>query len=109
MTEETQNTEAQIRDRVGQSIRRLSPHLFKWAGAHLVTPRRIVLANDLDGKSESEYWLVTDHTGHEDSAYRVVYDERTGAFGVECTLQNGVHWYMGASGDGSFAQAIEDM
>ncbi len=109
MTDERQDTGAEICDRVGQSIHHLSPRLLQWARAHLVAPRRIIVANDPDGKSEAEYWLVTDHTGHEDSGYRVVYDERTRTFGLECTLQNGIHWYMGESAGGSFAQAIEDM
>ena len=51
--------------------------------------------------------MVTDNIGYSDSSYRVVYDEETKMFGLECTLSNGLEWYMGAYG--TFEEAVENM
>jgi hypothetical protein len=97
----------EILGRVEDSVGTLSPRLQSWARAHLIVPHRIELSNDVDGKDKSIYWLVTDHTGNQDSSCRVAYDEEFGQFGLECTLQDGTHWFMGIYG--TFAEAIESM
>jgi len=85
----------------------LASHLKDWLQAHMTLPRRISLSTDPDGLEHSEFWLVTDHTVTNDSSYRVVYDDREGMFGIECTLENGVHWMMGLYG--GLAETIENM
>ncbi len=88
-------------------ITQLSGHLYEWAREHVIAPKKIVLANDADGKEYAEYWLVTDHTGHNDSSYRVIYDDEFHLFGLACRLQTGVVWCLGLYG--SFAETINNM
>lgn len=92
---------------VNQGLAELKPHLRRWAEDHLIQPRQIELSLDPDGKLSGVLWLVTDHTGHEDSSSRVVYDEANGQFGLEQTLNTGIQWYMGPYG--SFSECIENM
>jgi hypothetical protein len=85
----------------------LAPHLRSWVEAHLIQPRRISLATDMDETSFKTYWLITDHTGKNDSTYRVAYDEDAQAFGLEVTLVTDVELYMGTYG--TFTETIENM
>jgi hypothetical protein len=85
----------------------LAPHLRSWVEAHLIEPRRVELAADADGTSFKTYWLITDHTGKDDSTYRVAYDEEARAFGLEVTLDTDVELYMGTYG--TFSETIENM
>ena len=97
----------QIKSQVEESLSKLPPHLREWAEKHLITPRSIELSLDENGKTYETFWLVTDHVGFEDGNYRVVYDTKKKSFGLECTLQDGVNWYMGKYED--FAEAIKNM
>jgi len=72
----------------------LGPHLRSWVDEHLISPRQVCVAIDTNGTSFKTLWLVTDRVGENDSSYRVVYDDETDAFGLECTLDSGVEWYM---------------
>ena len=96
-----------IKMEVNRGLAELKPHLRLWAENHIINPRRIELSLDPDGMASVELWLVTDHTGHEDSSSRVVYDEAIESFGLEQTLNTGVEWYMGPYG--SFSECVENM
>jgi hypothetical protein len=99
--------EDQISKQIGDSLGRLNPQLMKWVEAHLITPKKVSISKDTGGKEYLSFWLVTDHIGSEDSNHRVVYDEGENSFGLECTLENGVHWFMGHYGE--FHIAVEAM
>jgi hypothetical protein len=93
--------------KVAEGLTILAPHLQSWVNAHLVEPRRVRLATAPDGTSFKYLWLVTNHTGENDSNCRVVYDVDGQLFGLECTLDSGVEWYMGNCG--SFAETVQNM
>ena len=96
-----------IRVAVSEGLPLLKPHVRSWLRDHLIEPRAVVLATDPDGNVFKQLWLVTDHVGKDDSSYRIVYDGTAETFGLECTLNNGVEWYMGNYG--SFSEAVEAM
>jgi len=98
---------AEIRTRVAGDLPRLPEPLRAWAERHMIEPRRVTLALDEKGERTGDFWLVTDHTGAEDSSSRVVFDESTGKFGLEMTLMDGTEWYMGPYG--GFAEAVDGM
>lgn len=100
-------TKSIISDLVGQSISQLSPTQQDWLRIHLIAPKLHEVSSDWDGKEKINLWLVTDHKGNDDSSYRIVYDEELSMFGLECTMDNGVNWYMGAYG--TFVDAVEHM
>ena len=100
-------TPEHIRAKISQGVVVLAPHLRSWVDEHLIVPREVRLAIDANGTSFKNLWLTTDHVGANDSSYRVVYDDETDAFGLECTLDSGVEWYMGSYD--SFAEAVENM
>jgi len=106
MTDSDKSPE-ELRAKVGEGLALLAPHLKSWVDAHLIEPRRVRLAADPDGGSFKHLWLVTDHTGENDSSYRVVYDAEAQLFGLECTMESGVEWYMGNYG--SFSETVENM
>jgi hypothetical protein len=96
-----------LRGKVKEGLTLLPPHLQSWVGAHLIEPRRLQLSTDLQGTSFKHLWLVRNHTGENDSSYRIVYDNDTQLFGLECTLESGVEWYMGKYG--SFCETVQSM
>jgi hypothetical protein len=96
-----------IRAKTSEGVALLAPHLRSWVDEHLISPRQVRLAIDTNGTSFKDLWLVTNHSGANDSSYRIVYDDETDAFGLECTLDSGVEWYMGNFG--SFAEAVQNM
>ena len=100
-------TPVQIGAKITEAAPLLAPHLRSWVDEHLIAPRQVRLALDADGTSFKDVWLVTDHIGVNDSSYRIVYDHEADAFGLECTLDSGVEWYMGNYG--SFAEAVQNM
>jgi len=101
------DTPDRISSKISESSALLAPHLRSWVDQHLVTPRQVRLATDADGTAFKNLWLVTDHVGTNDSSYRIVYDDDTDTFGLECTLDSGVEWYMGNYG--SFSEAVENL
>ena len=96
-----------IKRRVADDLVILPSHLQTWVRTHLVVPRMRRFSVDHDGSSFKQLWLVTDHNGKHDSSYRIVFDGEQGVFGLECTLETGVEWYMGSYG--SFSDAVENM
>jgi hypothetical protein len=92
---------------IAEGLAVLAPHLQDWLRAHLVPPRPIQVSVDLEGNSFKDLWLITDHTGKQDSSYRIVYDENNQMFGLESTLDTGIEWYMGSYG--SFSETVENM
>ena len=93
--------------KIAEGLAVLAPHLQDWLRVHLVPPRPIRVSFDPEGNSFKDLWLITDHTGEQDSSYRVVYDENNQMFGLESTLDTGVEWYMGSYG--SFSETVENM
>lgn len=89
------------------SLGRLSAQLQAWVRGHRVKPYRVRLTPKAGGGAEEEFWIVTDQTGKDDSAQRVVFNPRSRSFGVEMTLETGRKWYLGDSG--SFDKAVMDM
>ena len=100
-------TPERIRAKISEAVVLLAPHLRSWVNERLISPRQVRFAIDANSTSFKDLWLVTNHIGANDSSYRVVYDNETDAFGLECTLDSGVEWYMGNYG--SFAEAVENM
>lgn len=103
----SENLHILINELIGKGITNLPEHLANWAKSHLCDLKKVKLSKDPEGKKFSYYWMVTDNIGYSDSSYRVVYDEETKMFGLECTLSNGLEWYMGAYG--TFEEAVENM
>lgn len=85
----------------------LTPALRDWLRTHLVPPRIITLARKTDGGNTEQFWLVTDHNGSDDASFRVVYDDVTKRYGIECTIQNDVCLFAGFRA--SLAQAVNDI
>jgi hypothetical protein len=106
MTANDRTPEA-IRVKVTEGLAALAPHLQSWVQKHLIEPRQAQLATDVNGTSFKMLWLVTNHTGTNDSSCRIVYDDDSQLFGLECTLESGVEWHMGNYG--SFSEAVENM
>lgn len=96
-----------IRAKISEGALLLGPQLRSWVEDHLILPREVRLATDVDGTSFKKFWLITDHVGTNDSSYRIIFDEETDSFGLECTLDSGVEWCMGNYG--SFDEVVENM
>lgn len=67
----------------------------QWLRAHALPARRITLARKTDGGETEDFWLVTDHTGADDASFRVVYDDVSAQYGIECTIGNDVSLFAG--------------
>ena len=104
--DQSSNVPGLIKYRVAEELVILPPRLQAWVRTHLVEPRFCKFSVDHDG-SFKHFWLVTDHNGEHDSSYRIVFDGEQEVFGLECTLESGVEWYMGSYG--SFSDAVENM
>ena len=74
---------------------KLDKHLSEWLRAHCIAPRPIVLSRKTDGGNSESFWLITDHNGRDDASFRVVYDDETQRYGLECTIQNNVCLFAG--------------
>jgi len=104
---ESKNIPTQIQAKVADGLAGLAPHLQSWLHEHLIEPRQVQLAMDPKGTSFKHLWLIANHVGENDSNCRIVYDDEADAFGLECTVEPGVEWYMGNYG--SFAETVENM
>jgi hypothetical protein len=60
----------------------LAPDLRAWFEAHQTEPRQIDVLADGSAKHARSVWLVTDHTGTDDSSYRVTYEPSGDVFGL---------------------------
>jgi hypothetical protein len=105
--DENKEIQELITTKVAEGLAVLAPHLQSWVRDHLIEPRQVRLSIDPEGKSFNDFWLVTDHLGTNDASYRLVYNEAQQAFGLECTLDTGVEWYMGDYG--SLSGTVENM
>jgi hypothetical protein len=71
-----------IRHRIDSELPLLASDLRTWVTAHLTTPGEITASLDPDGTQLVAVWLVTDHTGADDSSSRLVYEPDADAFGI---------------------------
>ena len=92
---------------VGQDIDSFPSHIYDWVKEHLVVPKKVQLFEDYESENKVGLWLVTDHTGNNDSSYRVVFDETESDFGLAVTLENGRECFMGLNG--KFGHTVEGM
>ena len=67
----------------------------QWLRAHALPARPITLSRKTVGGETEDFWLVTDHTGADDSSFRVVYDDVTAQYGIECTIGSDVNLFAG--------------
>ncbi len=106
MTPEEQQIAERIQSLVAVDLRQMPPQLRAWAEQHLVEPRpttRVHITDELT----LPLWLVTDHTGVNDAACRVVYQPDEDVFGLDTCLPDGTKRFMGLYG--SFAESVENM
>src|SRR5258705_11797377 len=94
-----------IRNDIKEELPNLQKWLREWLESHIVPPRQVRLSIDPEGKQSREFWLVTGEVGNKDSSYRIIYDPESSKYGLECTLNTGVEWYMGPYG--TFTKAAE--
>ena len=92
---------------VGLGLRELSEQNKLWTRNHLVDPRQEPFSLEADGDQVALFWLVTDHTGKNDSSYRIVFDEQEDSFGLVVELASGTQWFLGIYG--TFREALENM
>ena len=78
-----------------ESLSKISDKRRAWLDKHLITPREITLWLQDDRQAQKNLWLVTDHTGVNDSPYRIVFDEPNNMFGLEMTSDDGTEFYLG--------------
>ena len=99
-----------IQQHVQAGLPELAPSIREWLEGHLIVPYRTEVYADWNTDARVTVWIVTDHTGHNDSNCRVVFHETTDGFGLEQTLlvDNGERAvYMGSYG--TFAETIDGM
>jgi hypothetical protein len=78
-----------------------------WLQSHKIAPRKVSLSRKTDGGGSEDFWLVTDHTGADDSSFRVVYDDDAAKYGIECAILNSVSLFIGYRA--SLVEAITDI
>jgi hypothetical protein len=78
-----------------------------WLKLHAIAPRKISLSRKTDGGESEQFWLVTDHTGSDDSSFRLVYDDVVGQYGIECAILNSISLFIGFRA--SLLEAITDI
>ena len=107
MTELPADIVERIRVRIDSELSLLASDVRTWVAAHLTTPKEITASVDAEGTQLVAVWLVTDHTGADDSSSRLVYQPDADAFGIAVDMPNGVSWFQGA--DSTLANAVENM
>ncbi len=85
----------------------LDRRVVLWLKTHAIVPRRIRLSCKTDGSESEEFWLVTDHTGSDDSSFRVVYDDTVANYGIECAIMNSISLFIGFRA--TLVEAITDI
>ena len=78
-----------------------------WLRAHLIPPRPIELARKTSGENTEQFWLITDHNGRDDASFRIVFDESTRKYGIECTILNNISLFAGFRA--SLVDAVTDI
>jgi hypothetical protein len=89
------------------AILELDPRVAQWLRSHVIPPKRISLARKTDGSDTRDFWLVTDHTGTNDASFRVVYDDASGRYGIECAILNSISLFIGYRA--TLAEAVTDI
>jgi hypothetical protein len=87
-----QDIDERIQQEVAEGLSELPIWLRWWVRAHLIPPRPVVLCTDPDCAARATFWLVTDHVGLDDAAFRIVFDGS--GFGLELTLEDGVAYLV---------------
>ena len=77
----------------------LPNNIGAWFLQHRVPIKKITLSRDPDGTNPEDFWLVTDHTGNDDTTFRIIYDDLEKKFGYECLMENDVSYFIGFYGD----------
>jgi hypothetical protein len=89
------------------AISGLSPSTREWLRLHLIPPRPIELARKTSGEEAEPFWLITDHNGRDDASFRIVYDDATQRYGIECAILNDICLFAGYRA--SLADAVTDI
>jgi hypothetical protein len=85
----------------------LPPSIRDWLRAHLIPPKPIALARKTDGKDSEQFWLITDHNGRDDASFRIVFDDASQRYGIECTILNDISLFAGFRA--SLVDAVTDI
>lgn len=88
-------------------VSQLDRRVALWLQLHKIAPRKITLPRKTDGSNGEEFWLVTDHTGADDSDFRLVYDDVAARYGIECAILNSISLFIGYRA--SLLEAITDI
>lgn len=99
---------ALINDLVAASYGRVDPALRDWVNTHVMEPKPHTAWDGHDRKKQISLWLVTEHTGYNDTSYRIVYDPATEHFGLELLLADGTSIYQGPTSE-DFAATVAAM
>jgi len=103
--------EAAVQSKVAADCAAVIPMLDRrvglWLKSHYVPPRRIALSRRTDGSDSEQFWLITDHTGSDDSSFRLVYDDVVEQYGIECSILNSISLFTGFRA--SLLEAITDI
>jgi len=104
-------TDREIKQQIAKNIDdeycSLDENLKVWLNSHIIEPKKIKVITNFDDIKFEEVWLITDNKDDDTSSYRIVFDPRVVSFGLACTLNNGLIWYMGAYG--SLSETIESI
>lgn len=99
---------ALINDLVAASYGRIDPSMKDWVNTHVMEPRQHTSWDSPDRKRQISLWLVTEHTGYNDTSYRIVWDPATQHFGLETLLADGSSIYQGPTSE-DFAAVVASM
>ncbi|HQB19097.1 MAG TPA: hypothetical protein PK495_00810 [Bacteroidales bacterium] len=105
------NNDERIKQKISKSIEEaynsLDKKLKKWLESYVIEPRKIKVVVNLQDMVWDEVWLITDNKEKYISSYRIVFNPKENAFGLECTLESGIEWYMGTYG--TLSETVESM
>jgi hypothetical protein len=83
-----------IKIRIEEGLRALDDQLTLWLKEHLCPARRIQAIINYELGTKKTFWLITDHTGHNDAGKRVVYDAEKDRFGLVSTTMAGAELFL---------------
>ncbi len=87
----------EIEGKVKDGLSKLAKDHVDFISNLLCPPVETTLSLDELGNKKERFWLVT--SVDDSCSYRIAFNPRSNNFGLECTLGNGVCWYMGDYGD----------